>query len=281
MTFKQATLALALCLSFPLALAESDAERWYQVEILLFENPDQDTDSPEQWPTYPTLQARTDAVTDLPNTLRFEEEEEEEEEESEADTEVTDLTFGPERPVLAGDLTELSPFTLLGESEYQLAPELEAMSRSSRYRPLFHQAWVQPVSGRDEATLLKIRGGQNYGEQAELEGYLELYVERYFHLTTDLQLIHYTRTDNPFRLIDDSQGKGLEPYEGLSLQQGPPLFRSVSSQSADAERYFVATESISLQQRRRMRSGELHYLDNPEFGMLILITPLDINGNDS
>ena len=279
MTFKQATLAFALCLSFPLALAESDEERWYQVEILLFENPDQETDSPEQWPTYPTLQARGETITELPNTLRFDEEEDEEEETDESETELADLTFGPERPALEGDLTELSPFTLLGESEYQLAPELEAMSRSSRYRPLFHQAWVQPVPGRDEVAALKIRGGQSYGEQAELEGYLELYVERYFHLTTDLQLIHYTRTDNPFRLIDDDQGTDLEPYAGLSLQQGPPLFRSVISQTADGERYFVATESISLQQRRRMRSGELHYLDNPEFGMLILITPLDINGD--
>ena len=31
----------------------------------------------------------------------------------------------------------------------------------------------------------------------------------------------------------------------------------------------------SLRERRRMRSRHLHYLDNPEFAMLILITPYD------
>ena len=33
-----------------------------------------------------------------------------------------------------------------------------------------------------------------------------------------------------------------------------------------------------LDEHRRMRSKNLHYLDNPEFGMLILITPYEAPG---
>ena len=31
-----------------------------------------------------------------------------------------------------------------------------------------------------------------------------------------------------------------------------------------------------LKEQRRMRSNRLHYLDNPEFSMLILITPYEV-----
>lgn len=272
MTCKYTALALTLSLLAPWALAESTEERWYQVEILVFANPDKDNDSPEQWPTYPTLADRP-ARIELPNTLRFGDDDEEADPDAEP-LESHEITFGPERTVLDRDFSELSPFLLLGESEYQLADEIQAMHRSSNYRLLFHQAWVQPVPGRDDVELLHISGGKHYGQQAELQGYIELYVERYFHLTTDLQLIHYTHTDNPFRLIDETD-QALAPFPGLTLQEGDPLFQSDVGQQANAERYFVATESISLQQRRRMRSGELHYLDNPEFGMLILITPIE------
>jgi len=268
MTFKHATLALTLTLIAPLALAESNEERWYQVEILVFENPDQEADSPEQWPTYPTLAEQPFRV-EIPNTLRFDDADDEPRESHE-------ITFGPERTILDGDLSELSPFRLLGESEYQLADEIESMSRRDGYRLLFHQAWVQPVPGRDDVELLRISGGKTYGQQHELQGYLELYVERYFHFTTDLQLIHYAQTDNPFRLISDNQeSDATAPFPGLSLNQGTPVYQSELTAQTNRERFFVATDGISLQQRRRMRSGELHYLDNPEFGMLILITPID------
>ena len=37
----------------------------------------------------------------------------------------------------------------------------------------------------------------------------------------------------------------------------------------------------SLKERRRMRSKKLHYLDSPEFSMLILITPYEAPEVDS
>jgi hypothetical protein len=35
-----------------------------------------------------------------------------------------------------------------------------------------------------------------------------------------------------------------------------------------------------MKQRRRMRSTELHYIDNPELGLMIYIVPLEIDGID-
>lgn len=40
---------------------------------------------------------------------------------------------------------------------------------------------------------------------------------------------------------------------------------------------FVVTQIVTLQQQRRMRSGELHYIDHPKLGLLVKVTPYDPN----
>ncbi len=67
-------------------------------------------------------------------------------------------------------------------------------------------------------------------------------------------------------------------YEGtLSLTRGrflhfhAQLWRDPDGQPARAERPFE-----TLDESRRMRSGELHYLDHPHFGVLVLVNPVPI-----
>ncbi|MEX0623836.1 MAG: CsiV family protein, partial [Saccharospirillum sp.] len=140
--------------------------------------------------------------------------------------------------------------------------------------------------GRNDVIPIRIDAGEVYGSQHELQGYLELYVERYLHLTTDLQLVRYTQTDNPFRLIDEdaSADNNTSPFMGLSLdQQASALGSEVFDTeiiTSNNNQYYVATESIEMKQRRRMRSSELHYIDNPELGLLIYIVPIEIDTLD-
>lgn len=271
MTLKTATVVLITGLALPFTLAETpdeqtEEERWFQIEVLVFEQPDYRPESPEQWPTYPSLESRQ-TVARLDNALDLENE-----------RPPTLDNAVPDEPRLLGE-SELEPFMTLTEPEYRLAAEREALREADDYRLLFHQGWIQPVPGRDAVEPIFLQGGETHGRQPELQGYLELYVERYLHLNTDLQLIRYSRTNNPFRLIEDSANGDdasaeLEPFGGLSLAAEQPSLETAAI-SEDANRYYVATESIRLQQRRRMRSGELHYLDNPEFGLFILITPIE------
>jgi hypothetical protein len=37
---------------------------------------------------------------------------------------------------------------------------------------------------------------------------------------------------------------------------------------------YVATQTVLLQEQRRLRSGELHYFDHPKFGLLMLVKPV-------
>jgi len=50
----------------------------------------------------------------------------------------------------------------------------------------------------------------------------------------------------------------------------------------DAQLVFTDTENLKsyrLSQSRKMRSGELHYIDNPRFGLLVKILPIDATEN--
>lgn len=115
-----------------------------------------------------------------------------------------------------------------------LTPEDGRLQRSNAYRVLFHRAWIQPVPDRDQLRPMLIQVGQRIGTGWQIEGFLGVTRGRYLHLDTRLW---YTPNPPP-----DAQG------------QDPGY--------------------MELREQRRMRSGELHYLDHPKFGVLARVDPM-------
>jgi hypothetical protein len=137
----------------------------------------------------------------------------------------------------AGDDTALN-VTWLPESSYHLKAERNALAGSAGFRPLAYLAWRQPVLGRDQARPLQIPlSGRPVG--GYVDGQVKVAVERYLHLYLDLQL-H----------LPGGSGRN----EGSDGSAAGPV-------------------AIRLTEQRRMRSNELHYFDNPRFGVIALITP--------
>jgi len=122
---------------------------------------------------------------------------------------------------------------------YRLDAHYEALRRSAQYRPLAHFAWRQAVLDRDRARALQLPASSAQAGGAYIDGSVRVAVERYLHLELDLQL-------------HDARTAVFRPDAGLEAQSLP---------------------DIRLKERRRMRSRELHYFDNPRFGALALITP--------
>ncbi len=127
----------------------------------------------------------------------------------------------------------------LSKSQYRLNAHYEALRRSAQYRPLAHLAWRQAVLDRDRAGAVSLpaRGAKPGG--AYVDGTVRVAVERYLHLYLDLQL-------------HSAMPAGFQQTGELD-SEAVPEFR--------------------LREHRRMRSKELHYFDNPRFGVLALITP--------
>lgn len=193
-------------------------------------------------------------------------------------------------------------YRIIPRSELQLTDIVEKISRSPRYEILLHTGWRQPGVEKPQALPVWIKAGRRFGNKFisiddridlsgetqstdaannlgliegvqagsnslalsektpsslsetnglyELEGKITISLSRYLHVYTDLVLRKPRRTiDSQLKIVDSDQSL----YENL----------------ADTR----ILDNHRLNEHRRMRSKTLHYLDNPEFSMLIFITP--------
>lgn len=151
----------------------------------------------------------------------------------------------------AQDARSLAPpgsdgaFTVLADSQLQLGGVVAALRGSGSRRPILHTGWRQPVLERGKAEPVWIDGGaRRYladgRNVAEVAGTLLLTRSRFLHVWTDL----------------------LYAEPGA---QAPTELGMLATAQATTYR---------MQDHRRMRSGELHYIDHPMFGLLILCTPI-------
>jgi hypothetical protein len=160
------------------------------------------------------------------------------------------------------------PFQLLPASAQRLQPQARAIDRRSNLRVLFHGAWVQPAGALGSADPVLITGGRQFGRHHELEGYLTLTVDRYLHLDANLWMTRFTTASGlqaegpvlPEPVI--TGGAVPEPDEQAGAL---PTTLTVDG--------FAPAQIYVMDQERRMRNAETHYLDHPRFGLLVNVIP--------
>ncbi len=240
-------LALASLLPVQAAQQNNGADQpeeltWYDVEIIIFRHHDLQGASKENWPGNP-------GEPDFASATRL-------------------LPALPRRLSAAHSARLKKPlaFTRLRDDELRMKDKLETLVKVKGYEPLLHIGWRQPGYDREDAKAVHIGGGYRleidgrqenakdeqkdkpgesayYDERLEgppppiINGTIKLIRTRFLHLETDL-IYHNT-------LADD---KG-------ELQ--------------------LPSRNFRMQTSRRMRSSEIHYIDHPMFGILVLITPYE------
>jgi hypothetical protein len=176
-------------------------------------------------------------------------------------------------------------YKLLSSKQLRLRDKVARIVKSPYYDLLLHVGWRQPGLEKEKSLPIWIRGGRIFDEEFvsidsqltaltpasenqaaetisatrgnvqkiyELEGKITVALSRYLHTYTDLVL----------RRPRLSLGETVENPESAA-----------SLQNASADSYIL--NNHSLKEHRRMRSKTLHYLDSPEFALLILITPYE------
>ena len=147
------------------------------------------------------------------------------------------------------------------EADSSLQAIQRSLRRSSRFIVLGQRSWVQPIGS--EPTPVLIQAGQRYDDSFELEGTLSFTRSRFLHLQTSLWYTlfeHRSGESNPF--LAEFQSNLSEEI----LLQHQKLVK------VERERgQYLAARKHPLFQSRRMRSGELHYIDHPLFGILVRI----------
>ena len=227
---------LLSCLSYA-----SDETRYYDVEIVLFENLQPGIKSAEDWPSSIEYQ--------YPEKALF----------------ISD----PYPGLIPESLNPRFTFKPVIRANYVLADEVRLLKKSEKFKILYHRAWRQPGLDEENAIAVKIKRqfppkratplqsvnsldptgapqAQNTPQQPgpeELFGTIRVVLKRYLHVQTDIHFKTYK--------LEAQQTINSE-FESIAEQQLRPVI-------------------ISLSGSRKMRSKELHYIDNPVIGMLVYI----------
>ena len=161
----------------------------------------------------------------------------------------------------------------------------------------------------DQANALPIvldRSGDG-GAWPELQGTIKLYVARYLYLETNLWLNtqgeHLTgswrmpappigpsslifEAPEPEPELEPELELELEPEQpqretitadpaiDLEYQRAPSTLITITESAETLEPIYPFRHAVRLHQTRRMRSGEVHYIDHPMLGVIVKITPL-------
>lgn len=215
------------------------ANRWYEVEVLVFAQTNPDWGS-ESWPDddrgpllersvlAPGLNARPAILTELNNS---------------ADTEQGDSLRSANLPM----------------GQMRLSDTAKNLSHARGYRTLVHTAWKQQIGTGKDSFRMRIAGGKDYSKEFgnkgalisdgaapvlpwgmwELDGFVKLSASQYLHVESDLVY-----------------------RSGIPATAGGPV---------DSSRL----HSFRLNQTRRVKSNELSYFDHPLYGLLIQLRPLE------
>lgn len=292
----------ALALSANIQADTADAEelpKWYQVEVVVFGANNLYEEAREIWPSQlslkypkelillkdqdsfetsnaipnnPFIQQGEFSPLPDPSELFVEEPVETQNQDLEQAEIDEELQTTPNEP----------PFVLLGEEYESLGKFVNNITRQNDLRVLAHKTWRQPLPSREEASNILITGGEKFDQHYELEGFIRLYVSRYIHINTNLWFSSFISNvgeqNNPWPTLPP------RPVEPSAQDQN--RFTSfneafINPFSGMLDNNFSVDRTVTLQQSRRMRSNELHYIDHPLMGLVIRVTPYETINEES
>lgn len=186
-----------------------------------------------------------------------------------------------------------TPFIALPDSIRELNTAASTLSRTGRYTVLFHQSWNQPVAAKADALPIVLDYSGDSNEWPELQGSVLLHLSRFLHLETNLwrntdgRYLHRQWRMQPAPLGPPSVIiEQAELPENLNLEvvtEIAPALEDIDmltipdatvGESLSLEPVYPYRHAVRMQQSRRMRSNEVHYIDHPMLGLVIKITPL-------
>lgn len=198
-------------------------------------------------------------------------------------------------------------YELLGADQQRLLDVVTRLVESSRYELLLHAAWRQPGLELEKAMPVWIKAGRIYGnEYTSIDSKIDPFGNRSGavqdaaaggktyafdeqSLEAQQQQLLKQKNTGSHRGLYELEGKitialarYLHAYTDLVFRR-PRLSSDPALDNAATDAYLQANAADTLilnnhllREHRRMRSKNLHYLDSPEFGMLILITPYEV-----
>ena len=196
------------------------------------------------------------------------------------------------------DTDSTPPVTLLDDLEF--ANAVNRFGYRSDMKVAWHQAWIEEL--QDSANAYDHEVTASYEEEnfrIDISGSFNLYRSRYIHIRPDLevdQLIFTIPADAPLSgettenteegamtmaVTSDTISDNIGNSDALPGVEGqmtilPPDQGITNEPVAEPEPEWIPLRAAKIERSRRMRSGEVHYLDHPLLGMVVKVTPYEV-----
>ena len=293
-----------------------NATEHYRVEVMLFTYLDENSAREEHWPLLKeraeaeeaaiaaALEEDTSAMAESePGIVKSEEGmagdanpgvlQVSAEESSELNSDASDEMNSAEE-----DTDSTPPVTLLDDLEF--ANAVNRFGYRSDMKVVWHQAWIEEL--QDSANAYDHEVTASYEEEnfrIDISGSFNLYRSRYIHIRPDLevdQLIFTIPADAPLSgettenteegamtmaVTSDTISDNIGNSDALLGVEGqmtilPPDQGITNEPVAEPEPEWIPLRAAKIERSRRMRSGEVHYLDHPLLGMVVKVTPYEV-----
>ncbi|MBX2824929.1 MAG: peptidoglycan binding protein CsiV [Gammaproteobacteria bacterium] len=157
---------------------------------------------------------------------------------------------------LSGEKAQAAGFQLV-DTDLALLEEAEKIDASGSYRLLHHFAWRQPGLDETQAQAIRVNVGKGFK----------------LHIPQDFKQYEYFIPATASAAVDGSSRELTSTVVSgtLKVRLGRFLHLDAVLAYTDTERGVT----YRMNHSRKMRSRELHYIDNPRFGLLVRIRPIE------
>ena len=140
-------------------------------------------------------------------------------------------------------------FRVLRADELELRGARQRLARDSEYTPLAHGGWILPAHPPEQAVPVDI----SLLGTVNPVGTVKLHLSRFLHVTVDL------------------------------VYRAPPVPEYLQTATVDNDglRKLELPPRYALRAQRRVRSGEVNYLDHPAIGILVVVRPQPVEQQDT
>ena len=145
-----------------------------------------------------------------------------------------------------------SVFEIDSAREFSLSAKVYRIARSRDFRVISTKSWFQNIKDKDAAELIFI--DSDFFKGTRIFGFFQLYKERFLHFNTKLYLSE------------------LDPL--FTQDERLIVGKNVFNEEKELDIYEEKNQKVLYEvvHSKKFRSGELHYVDHPKFGMLIMLT---------
>ena len=145
-----------------------------------------------------------------------------------------------------------SVFEIDSARDFSLSSEASKIARSRDFRVISTKSWFQNIENKDEAKFIFI--DSEFFKGTRIFGFFQIYKERYLHFNSKLYLSE------------------LDP--SFSQEEKLIVGENIFNEEIEVNIFEEKNQKVffDVEHSKKFRSGELHYVDHPKFGMLVKLT---------